>query len=374
MSCTVGDVVELMERIAPVDTAEPGDNVGLLIGSPRSRVGSVLVALELNREVVEEARKAGAGMIVCHHPPIYRPLSRLREDDPQGSLLCHIVRSKLSVYAAHTNLDVSSHGVNVALAEALGLEGHAPLQAATFREGYKVVTFVPSEHLIRVSEALFRAGAGVIGDYLGCSFRTEGTGTFLPEAGAHPAYGEVGRMNEVPEFRLEVLAEKARLGRVLAALYAAHPYEEPAVDVYAVSTPIRGGMGRVGELPQPMSLEELAEHCRRRLGNPAVRFAGPAGLSVSKVAVCGGSGGSAARAAREAGAQALITGDVGHHQAQEAREMGLALVDAGHYHTERVVVPFLVRLLKAESIRRGVEVDFTASRKDTCPWESGGAD
>lgn len=372
MTCTVADVVEMMERIAPADTAVPGDNVGLLVGSPHSRLESVLVALEVSREVVEEAREAGAGLVVCHHPPVYRPLSRLREDDPLQSLLCHLVRSGLSVYAAHTNLDVSPQGVNAALAEALGLQEHAPLQEAAVREGYKVVTFVPPEHLDRVSEALFRAGAGVIGDYRGCSFRAEGTGTFLPGIGASPAYGEAGRMNEVRELRLEVLVEKTRLGRALAALYAAHPYEEPAVDVYAVSTPFRGGMGRVGTLPRPMSPVELVEYCRRRLDSPTVRYAGPAGVSVIRVAVCGGSGGSAARAAREAGAEALITGDVGHHQAHEARELGLVLVDAGHYHTERVVVPFLARLLEEESSRRGLEVRFVSSRIDTCPWESGG--
>lgn len=373
MGCRVSEVVEIMENIAPPELAVDGDNVGLQFGSRESSVETVLLALEVNRWVVEEAMEREAGLIVCHHPPLFRPLRRLLDDEPQEALIGMILRSGISVYAAHTNLDAAPQGVNAALAEALGLVNHVPLEGVAIREGYKLVTFVPPEHLEMVSGALFEAGAGVIGEYTGCSFSSEGTGTFFPGETASPAYGERGRMNEVREVRLEVQVEGRNLGKALRALFAVHPYEEPAVDIYRAHIPFRGGIGRVGELPRPMRLEELADLCRRRLANPDVRFAGHPETEVRNVAVCGGSGAENISEARRAGAEVLVTGDVSHHRAWEALEAGLAIVDAGHYHTERTVIPFLARLLEKKSARRGLGVKFITSRVDTCPWNTGGA-
>ncbi len=372
MGCRVQDMTGILEDIAPPGLAEEWDNVGLQCGSPHAEVDAVLVALEVNEEVVEEAVERGAGLIVCHHPLIFEPLKDLREDDPRSRLACEVVRTRLAVYAAHTNLDAAPLGVNAALAEALGLRDDAPLMEGITRPARKVVTFLPPEHVVAVSETLFAAGAGVIGEYTGCSFRAEGTGTFYAGAGTSPAYGEKGAMNEVREVRLEVLVEERLLGRALRALLQAHPYEEPAVDVYPTEIPWAGGMGRVGRLQGPLRLRELADLCRTRLGNPCVRFAGPPDREVERVAVCGGRGAHLAAAARRAGADALVTGDVGHHQALEALALGLAVVDAGHYHTERTVVPFLARLLKERAERRGLEVEVIASHVDSSPWKVGG--
>ncbi|MDI6874999.1 MAG: Nif3-like dinuclear metal center hexameric protein [Actinomycetota bacterium] len=373
MGCLVSDFSEILEDIAPPELAEDWDRVGLQCGSPEMAVDTVLVALEVTGEVVEEARERGAGLIICHHPLIFEPLADLREDGPPGDLVCSVVRSGLAVYASHTNLDAAPLGVNTALAESLGLREHVPLVEGPTRPACKLVTFLPPEHLESVSRSLFAAGAGVIGEYTGCSFRSEGTGTFYAGPETSPAYGERGRMNEVREVRLEVQVEEKLLGTALGALLASHPYEEPAVDVYSIRIPSKGGMGRVGELERPLRLDGLAELCRERLQNPAVRFAGRPEREVKRVAVCGGRGAHLAKEALRAGAEVLVTGDVGHHQAVAALNMGLAVVDAGHYHTERTVVPFLVRLLKERASRKGLEVDVIASRVDACPWKIGGA-
>ncbi|MGQ9475287.1 MAG: Nif3-like dinuclear metal center hexameric protein [Actinomycetota bacterium] len=373
MGVRVAELIGLLEDIAPPELAEEWDRVGLQCGSPDQVVEAALVALEANDEVVEEARKIRAGLLICHHPLIFEPLADLREDRPPGDLVCSVIRSGMAVYAAHTNLDAAPLGVNAALAECLGLRDHAPLVGEPTRPARKLVTFLPPENVRAVSEALFEAGAGVIGEYEGCSFRSSGTGTFYAGPGTSPSYGEKGKMNEVGEVRLEVLVEERLLGAALRALLDAHPYEEPAVDVYAVRVPWRGGLGRVGELDKPLRLYELAGLCRERLGNPGVRFAGEPGLEVRRVAVCGGRGAHLAAEAGRAGAEALVTGDVTHHQAVAALQMGLALVDAGHYHTERTVVPHLARLLGERAKRKGLEVEVIASRVDTCPWNAGGA-
>lgn len=373
MACTVGDVAELVELLAPVHLAREDDNVGLIVGDPRGLVEGVLVTLDVTPEVLEEAYSRKAGLVVSHHPPVFRGLRRVITDTATGKVLREALKRGISIYAAHTNLDVCRGGVNTALAEIFGLQGDRPLLPAD--HGYsKLVTTVPPEAVEEVSEALFNAGAGNIGRYRGCSFRVEGEGTFIPAGDARPYSGERGKMNAVREIRLEVRVERGRVGEAVRALLASHPYEEPAFDVYPLAGPAAEGMGRVGEIPGETTAGDLAEECRRLLGSPLVRLAGDPRRRVKRLAVCGGRGGHLLSAAREAGAEALVTGDVDHHQALEARALGLALIDAGHYHTERPVVERLARFLQEEARRREMKVEVYESAVDTGPWSYGGGD
>ncbi len=374
MACTVADIITLMEGIAPPGLAESWDNVGLQTGSRRAEVSVVLVSLDAHPRTLEEARSRGAGLLICHHPLIFRPLHRVLTDEPAGDLLCDALTSGIAVYAAHTNLDASLQGVNVALAELFSLRDHRPLLEAPAGEGYKLVTFLPPEHAGAVSAALFEAGAGVIGDYTGCSFQVRGSGTFVPGPGANPAYASGGGPNEVSEVRLETVLEADMVGRAVEALLASHPYEEPAYDVYRLHVPAGTGLGRIGDLAETLSLDELARRCRDLLHSPAPRVAGDASTLVRSLAVCGGSGGKMAARALEAGAQAMITGDVDYHEAQEALSAGLAIIDAGHYHTEWPVVPRLASLLAGRAEQKGLEVEILVSDVNTDPWSNGGAE
>jgi hypothetical protein len=99
----------------------------------------------------------------------------------------------------------------------------------------KLVVFVPAESLEAVRDALFAAGAGRIGDYERCSWYAEGTGTFRALPGASPTAGEVGEEERVPELRLETVFPEERREAVVAALRNAHPYEEPAFDIYVLA-------------------------------------------------------------------------------------------------------------------------------------------
>jgi dinuclear metal center YbgI/SA1388 family protein len=374
MACRIEDVVALMEQLAPPSYAQEWDNIGLQVGSVATEITSVLVSLDATREVLGEARDKGAGLLICHHPPLFYPLHRLLTDDPVGSVLQEAILSGVAIYAAHTNLDASPIGVNAVLAEIFDLRNQEPLERLPGAEVFKLVTFLPAEHLATVSAALFQAGAGVIGDYTGCSFRVEGTGTFVPGPQARPACGETGKANQVPEVRLEVVVEEPVLKEAISALLAAHPYEEPAYDVYPLVSGGAAGMGRVGDLPEPVSLGQVVRECSDKLGNRAVRFTGDSGRIISRVALCSGSGAKLAERALSAGAQALITGDVGYHESMNAAAMGLAIIDAGHYHTERPVIGRLASLLKQKAAAAGLEVEINASGLDTSPWSEGGTD
>src|SRR5690606_11145704 len=118
---------------------------------------------------------------------------------------------------------------------------------------YKLVVFVPETHEYQVRKAIGDAGAGFIGNYSHCTFRTPGTGTFLPQAGANPFLGQVGEMEEAAEFRLETIVPEGLLSPVIDAMLKAHPYEEVAYDVYplAVEGAVQGSLGRVGNLENP---------------------------------------------------------------------------------------------------------------------------
>lgn len=346
MAPTVGTVLDALHTLAPPELAEPWDNVGLLVGDPRAACRRVLVALDVSAALLARAVAERAQLIITHHPPIFTPLRRITADEPPGPLVLEAARRRIALAAAHTNLDVAEGGVSDVLAALLDLEATEPL-ARSERSGLaKIVVFTPAGDLEAVIAALAAAGAGVIGQYRECTFRTPGTGTFRGLQGAHPTIGKVGRREEVEELRLEAVVPLALAGHAVAAARAAHSYEEPAIDVY----PLEGGrpsvgLGRCGNLPQPMPAAGLLALIRKRLALRSVRTVGDLRREVSRVAVLGGSGGKYVDAAARAGCQLYLTGELSHHQAQAAEDAGLVVADAGHAGTEQPAVPDLARRL-----------------------------
>ncbi len=323
----------------------------------------------MTHSVLDEAGSWGARLLLVHHPLIMKPLKSLNAADPQGGLVLRAAREGIVIYAAHTSLDAAPGGVNDVLAEIIGLRDIEPMAMASGPGGVKLVTFVPPESLEMVRRALCNRGAGVIGEYTCCSFASPGQGTFTPSEAASPAVGERGAMNRVDEVRLEMLVAPALVEDAVAALRAAHPYEEPACDLYPLTAYSGGGIGRVGNWPERGTLRQLTEVCGERLGAPRVRFAGEGAARVERVAVCGGAGKDLVEAAARAGAQVLLTGEAGHHAALAAGMLGLSLIEAGHYHTERVVLGPLRKALAERLAGAGIEVDVKLSEIDTDPWE-----
>lgn len=343
---TVREVCDVVEELAPRGFAYSWDRVGLHTGDPDDDVRCVLVALTVTREAFNAAKRARATLIVSHHPLIWEPLAALRADDPHTQLCLDIAASGIACYAAHTNLDVVPGGVNTAIAAKLNLRDVRPLLSVPQGRQVKLVTYVPPTHARQVREAVCNAGAGVIGDYSHCSFSAPGIGTFLPNEKTDPFSGRKFVLNEEPELQLEVILPWARLAQVLAALDAAHPYDEVAYDVVTLENSDRLiGLGVQGRLERGATLGTFAKGLREALGARFVRVVGQMDRRIMNVGIIGGSGGGEiAKVPRII--DVLVTGDVDYHDALAAQERGLAVIDAGHAAAEKWAVPALAEFLK----------------------------
>lgn len=352
----VADVVGIINAFAPFRLAEEWDAVGLQIGDPNATVQRIMVALDPRQAAVAAAIAADCQLLAVHHPLLFKPLKKLVMTDPQGALVMQAVRGNLAVAALHTNYDIAQNGLNDLLAARVGLTDCQILKVTGSDELLKLVIFVPVDHVAGVMTALFKFCRGS-SNYRDCSYRTTGTGTFTPLAGATPFIGTVGQQEEVAEERLEVLIPKRSLAPAIKALLAAHPYEEPAFDLYPLANPgDEFGLGRIGRLPAPLPLLDFAQKVSAALQTP-VRFCGDPQRTVQKIAVCSGSGASLLREAHFKGADLLLTGDLKHHDATDAELLGLALVDAGHFGTEMLMVDAVAAQLRKELAQRSLAVE-----------------
>lgn len=362
-------IVKTLEKAAPPELAESWDNVGLMAGSTSAEVKKALVCVDLTHAVLDEAVRAKAGLVITHHPVIFKPLKQVTAS--AAPLVHASIRRGVALYSMHTNFDATPGGTNDALAEALGLTRIRPLQAARGEGECKVVAFVPPDDLSRVSEAAFGAGAGRIGEYFDCAFFAHGIGAFCGGDGAQPTIGERGEHSVAEEVRLEMVAPRGRAAAVVAAIRAAHSYETPAVDVYPLeSRPPGCGMGRVGELKRPVTVRTLIRRAKTALGVSKLLVAGEPGRAgderkanlVSTAAVGAGSGKSLVRDAVAAGASFYLTGEIGHHEAIDAVEAGLTVVAAGHGNSERLAMRRLAEQL--DEALSGVWVSFSEADRD----------
>ena len=346
---TVRDVWRALDEHFPFAHRADGDNVGILLGDPGASVRSALIALDATPAVLSALRRRPADLLVTHHPVVHRPLSSIRPDLAPSAAAYALLRMGVAVVSAHTNADVAPRGVSHAMARRLGLRRIRPLiPGEPSSDACKVTVFAPPSHADAILAAAAEAGGARIGEYARCSFRIEGTGTFLPRSGTDPHLGKPGREERVREVRLETVVAGNLLPAVLRAVRATHPYEEPAIDVVPLrGAALGGGVGAVGDLPAPESLERTLERIRQALRARWVRVAGPARGTVRRVAVVGGSGGEFAGAAREAGADLYVTGDVKYHQALEASASGMPVADVGHAAGERWILPEFRRILTA---------------------------
>jgi dinuclear metal center YbgI/SA1388 family protein len=337
VSVRLGEVIAVLDEAYPPQLAHDWDSVGLVCGDPDEQLESVTLAVDATDAVVDTV--GPGGLLVAHHPLLLRGVDTVAASTPKGALIHRLIRSRAALFTAHTNADAANPGVSDALAESLGLTVDGVLEPAGFGAALdKWVIFVPADNTEALREALFAAGAGRIGDYSHCSWSITGTGQFLPGAGASPAIGTVGAVQRVEEDRVEVIAPASLRARVLAAMRAAHPYEEPAFDVFSLAAlPAGTGIGRVGSLPRPLRLADFVELVNQTLPQTTwgVRAAGDPDASITRVAVCGGAGDSLLGAARSAGVQAYLTADLRHHPADEHRRGSeVALIDVAHWASE----------------------------------------
>jgi dinuclear metal center YbgI/SA1388 family protein len=351
MALKLSAAVRLLENLAPLELAEAWDNVGLLLepaGASERTIVRALLTIDLTSAVLDEAERIDANLVVAYHPPLFKPLARVRASHPGESVVARALSRGISVYSPHTALDAAPDGVNDWLAEACGPGETAPLVQAYAGERsaeIKLVVFVPKEHVDALRGALARAGAGVIGNYSECSFNLEGTGTFLGNEASTPSVGQAGELERAPEIRLEMVCPRRALPAISRALYATHPYEEPAWDVYPLSDKPRPGtgMGRSVRLTTPTPLSDAAERIKAHLGLRTVRVAAAErhrqGEKLATLAVCAGSGGALFEKAP--GFDLYLTGELRHHDVLALNARGASVVLCDHTNTERGYLPRL---------------------------------
>ena len=366
---TVQTVVDALEAAYPPALAESWDQVGLICGDPDAQVSKVAFALDCTQEVAERAVAAGAQLLVVHHPLLLRGVHSVAANTPKGKVIHTLLAGGCALFAAHTNADSARPGVSDKLAELVGITPGRPIKpvlpGATDRWG----VHVPPAAAADLKRALFDAGAGAIGDYRECAFSVEGTGEFTPVEGANPTDGAVGTHYTGDEIRIEFVARAGDRRRIVEKLREAHPYEEPAFDVVQMADTQdlekATGLGRIGELPEPMTLREFTQQVANALPETAwgVRAAGDPDQIVQKVAVSSGSGDSFLADVARLGVDVYVTSDLRHHPVDEhLRAGGPAVIDTAHWASE---FPWTEQ---AESIVAPLSVDTEILHIRTDPW------
>jgi dinuclear metal center YbgI/SA1388 family protein len=361
---TIKALIDALDAKYSFARAASWDKVGLQIGDENARVGKVLVAHEVTGEVLDAAH--GFEALVVYHPLIFRALENLNFQNHSVRLAARCIAQNLNVIAVHTALDHAStpDALGDRLARALGLHNLEILKPDGFEAFVKIVVFVPDEHLESVQNAMWSAGAGEIGQYDRASFRARGVGTFRPLEGANPFSGKIGKLENADEWRLEVIAPVSKQNQIVAAMKSAHPYEEVAFDIIALQNREANqsyGSCRAGTLATSTPLLTYAREISAKLRAPSTRVV-EAKTALQKIACVPGSGASYISAAARAGCDCLVTGDIKHHDALQAKALDLSLIDVTHAATERAAVPMLVEALST------LDVEVTVSAIETNPF------
>jgi dinuclear metal center YbgI/SA1388 family protein len=339
------EIAEVIEAIAPIPTQESYDNSGLIVGSKNDNITGALITLDITEEVIDEAISLGYNLIISHHPPIFKPLKKLTGANTTERCIIKAVKHSITLYAAHTNLDNSMKGVNAILAKKLNLSVQGVLQPL---KGMlrKLVVFVPESHHEVVRNALFTAGAGVIGDYDCCSFNSQGKGTFRAHAGSDPFVGMIGELHLEPEIKIETILPSWIENKVVKAISEVHPYEEMVWDSYALTNDLpQSGAGMIGQLSEPTDELNFLMNIKKALNVPFIKHSPLLNRNVMKVGICGGSGNFLINDAMNQRCDVFITGELKYHD-YFMTENKILLVEAGHYETEQFSKELLYGILK----------------------------
>jgi dinuclear metal center YbgI/SA1388 family protein len=350
-AATLQSVLDYLDAVIPPHLAEPWDKVGLLVGPRRQmhsqqRIRHILVALDLTAAVRDQCLAESVDLLICYHPPIFKPLDRLCvQGDTPADLALELAQNRTWIYSPHTALDAAALGTNDVLAAALGLAPRGSLmQRRPPGKHLKLVTFVPEKHVEEVAAAVFDAGAGTIGEfshYTQCSFRTPGTGTFFGDDDTSPAVGTSGQLEFVREIRFETIVPEARIQQVVSALRRVHPYEEPAYDLLVMeSEKVEPGMGRIADLPAGETVQTLARRCKINLGLKTVQVLGDENHHIKTVGIVAG---SCSTMPLQCGLKldCVITGELKHHDMLAFQAAGVSAIMLGHAASEQPVLSSL---------------------------------
>ncbi len=364
----IKDIAGQIEKIVPLRLAQDWDNVGLLIGDSQRNVKNILLTIDITSEVVAEAKRLKTDLIVSYHPIIWDGLKKITTDG-SASAVYNLIHSGIAVFSIHTALDAAEGGVNDGLAEIVGITDAKPIGdyvESPQGDNYKLVVFVPANSAAEVSNAVFAAGAGFIGNYSHCGFTARGEGSFLPLEGSSPTIGKKGKLEKVPEIRFETIVPAEKLTDCVTAMKKAHPYEEPAFDVFKLyNSQNKFGLGRIGRLNKPTQLTKIIERVKKYTGAKAFGIVGKENRLVKKAAVCAGSCGKIINLVIAQKCDLYLTGELKHHQALAAQEAGLTCICLSHSVSERFILKKFAKQLQ----KRLNQVTIKISKKDADPFK-----
>ncbi len=340
----IKEITDYLEKVAPLSLQENYDNAGLITGNKDEELSGVLITLDTTPEVIKEAVEKNANLVISHHPVIFRGLKKITGKNYVEKTIIEAIKNNIAIYAAHTNLDNVSEGVNAILCKKLGLKNCKPLMPSE-NILKKLVTFIPEEHLEKVSTEIFEAGAGHIGNYDNCGFNAEGIGTFKAGSGTNPFVGEKGKIHKEPEIRFETIFPAYLQNKILNALFDAHPYEEVAYDIYTLDNTFeKTGAGMLGELETEIPETEFLEKIKTTLKTGVIRHTRLLEKPIKKVALCGGSGSFLLKNAIGQNADIFISSDFKYHEFFDADDK-IIIADAGHFETEQFTKDLIFDIL-----------------------------
>lgn len=357
--------IKQIEKKYPLNLAYDWDNVGLMVGDYDSDIKKVMVVLEANESVLDEAIDENIDLIITHHPFIFSKMKKIISSDLKGRLIHKLIKNNIAVYSMHTNFDIAYDGLNDYFVDMLELNNVGILDKTNSETLYKLAVYVPKTHLDKVRTALGNSDAGHLGNYKECSFSTEGEGRFKPCQGANPYIGEEGALESVHEVKIETIVPQKILGGVINDMIKAHPYEEVAYDLYKLEN--KGdsvGLGRYGKLSESISFRELGMILKEKLDIKHLRVVGDLDEKVSKIAIVTGSGADMIKKAYKVGCDVLITGDMKYHDAQDTLDMGMKVIDCGHFDTEKVFADIMFDYLNGK-----FDIDIIKSDVNLNPFD-----
>lgn len=340
------DLIKKIENKYPTTLAYSWDNVGLLVGEYNQNIKKILVTLEANESVIDEAIKNKVDLIITHHPFIFSKINRINSGDLKGKLIMKLIKNDISLYSMHTNFDIAKDGLNDYFMEIMGFENCEVLEETHSEKLYKLAVYVPVGYEQDIRDVLGQNKAGYIGNYSHCTFNINGMGTFKPEDNANPFIGSVGEIEHTNEVKIETVVGASILDKVISEVIKKHPYEEVAYDIYELKN--KGnveGLGRIAKLEDNTTLENLANMIKDKLNMDHIRIVGNLDSKIDKVALCTGAGSDLIKLSKRNGAQVLITGDLKYHEAQDALDMGMCVIDCGHFETEDIFKDVMKRFI-----------------------------
>jgi len=359
----VKNLLNNLDKIAPFFLQESFDNSGIQFADLDAPVTKILLSLDVTQGILDEAIENEANLIITHHPLLFSPLKQITKQ--KNPLLYQITSGQINLIAMHTNYDLAEDGLNDYVANLLGIKKISPLQNST-EKIFKFTVYVPVQHADKVSQAIFKGGAGKIGKYTETSFNISGKGTFKPTEGTHPFIGEIGKREEVQEIKIETVVAERDLDSVIQAMKDNHPYEEPAYDIYELKTKSSYGIGVFGEIDKEVEISKFSLEVKNRLQARYIRLIKSNNRKIKRVALCTGAGSSLLEQVSRKNVDLYLTGDINYHTALRAKELGLNVLDVEHFDTEK----FFVEALYEQLVKFGIPKDILIkSKKMESPYQ-----